>query len=179
MKTLAALVVFISLPALAQPRSTATLDRLCGGYEHAPSAAEVRALGPGADQALIDYATAASTSPLRRQRAIAALAFVPSVAAHQLLVAVLSAEGRASRGIAVLDVAAALSALTPYGAPALATVLPYLTHPSADVRQAAANTLGALGLPSAGGALEARLAVERDPSVRVHLAAALARLRAR
>lgn len=176
MKTLAAILLLLSSTVLAQP-AVSPLDRLCGGYEHAPTAAEVRALGPAADERLIDYATAPSTSPIRRQRAIAALLFVPSTAAHQFLLDVLAREGRATRGVQVLDAAAALSALAPYGQPSLAIVLPYLTHASADVRQAAATTIGALGLPAARGSLSARLAVERDPSVRLHLAAALAQMK--
>jgi len=160
--------------ARARERSLA-LSRALGGYERTAGADDIRALGPDADQQLIDWAEAPATSRLQRQRAIAALRFVPSVRAHAYARAVLERAAAAVEGPDALDAVAALMALSPY-VDALPAVLPQLAHPCADVRHAAAATLGALGSRDALGPLQARLSIERDPTVLSALRHALTRL---
>jgi hypothetical protein len=165
-----ALLALLLASGVAAAAPTARdLDRALGGFERGPALEDVRRLGPRADEVLIAVASDARTSPLRRVRAIAALRFVPSAAARAFLIALVRDEGSRDRGLAVVEVAAALGALAPYE-PEL--VLPYLAHPSADVRQSAAAAL-ASG-PSARTqlvqqALQARAAVERDRGVRALL----------
>jgi hypothetical protein len=165
-----------ALPAQAAP-TRAQLERVLGGIEHAPTADEVKALGPDAATALIAYAGDAKASRLRRSRAIFALKFAPSSAAREFLHQLLHERAKAEEGVDALDLAAALGALQPYGQPELALVLPLLGHGAADVRHAAAVMLGELRAVEASSALSARLAVERDPGVRQGLYEALRRLR--
>jgi hypothetical protein len=148
------------------------IDRVLGGVEHAASADEVRALGPDADQLLMAVAGDGEAEPLRRWRAILALQHVPSAAARAFLLALVQRRAEAT-GSEVLELAAALAALAPYGPEAAGAVLPFIAHRSADVRQSAAATLALTGAPAAAGALQLRLAVERDPGVRRTLARAL------
>ncbi len=168
-------LALLSVAAHAAPsqRELARLDRLLAGVEHVPGADEIRRLGPGTDAALITYASDARASRLRRLRAVAALRFVPSIAAHAFLDQLVAERAKATDGADVLDLAAALGALIPYGHDALATELRYLTHASADVRQAAAAALGQLHEPDARGALAARLIAERDAGVHVAVERAL------
>jgi hypothetical protein len=74
--------------------------------------------------------------------------------------------GRATEGVAVLDAAAAVVALTPYAQELMPQLLPYLSHASADIRQSVAATFAVARVRDASGPLRARLAVERDDSVR-------------
>ena len=60
--------------------SAAEVERALGGYERAPSAEDVKRLGPGADQVLIAAANDPRTSRLRRARAIGALGSRPAPA---------------------------------------------------------------------------------------------------
>ncbi|HZS36788.1 MAG TPA: HEAT repeat domain-containing protein [Polyangia bacterium] len=149
--------------------SAAELDRVLGGYEHAATADEVKRLGAGADQILIGVAEDARSTAIRRTRAIAALRFVPSAAAHAYLRALILEQGRAPAPADVLDVAAALGALAPYGRAELPLVQRYLGHASAELRQSAAAALGLIADAGALPSLRARLAVERDPAIRTVL----------
>jgi hypothetical protein len=174
------------------------LERVLGGYEHAPTADEVRRLGAGADVALMNVAADAHWPRIRRVRAIAALRFVPSVAARDWLRS-LAEDKRASCGAAAssaaasssssssgvedaacdaLELAAALSALQVYDGQA-PLLLSFVAHASADVREAAAAALAGAGARDAEPILRARVAVERDAGVRATLTRALATLRAR
>jgi HEAT repeat protein len=149
------------------------LDKLLGARERAPSADDVRALGPSGVRQLIGVATDARTSRLRRNRAILALRHVASAEAREFLRAVLADKKEAVEGADVLDLAAAVTALQPYGREVIADVLPLLTHASADVRHAAVVTLGAMHAPEADNALRIRATVERDPGVRAAAVSAL------
>jgi len=174
MRAAALLLALTAVASAAPPRAPRTeVERLLAGIERAPTRAEVERLGPGAEETLIAIADDPRTSRLRRMRAIYALGFRPSEAARAYAEAVLAEKGAAGEGADTLDAAAALAALAPYGEEALPTALRYLTHASGDVRQAAAALIGAWRAPSAEGLLRARLAVERDPGVRVELRGAL------
>jgi hypothetical protein len=175
MKLFVAIAILFSATAQAAP-SQRELDRVLAGIERAPTAEEIRRFQPGADAALITYAGTPGVSRVRRMRAIGALRFVPSANARAFLDQLLADEGKARAGAEVLDVAAALAALVPYGRPVLGVELGYLTHPSADVRQAAATSLGQLRQPDARGAVQARLTIEKDAGVRTALERALAEL---
>jgi hypothetical protein len=154
------------------------MDRVLGGYERAATAEDVKRLGADADRQLIDVAGDARTTRLRRTRAIAALRFVPSAAAHAFLRAVVLENKRAAGGADVLDLAAAIYSLSPYGAEETPLVLSLVAHASADVRQSAAAALAAIADPSAAPPLRARLAVERDAGVRFTLERSLKSLEA-
>jgi hypothetical protein len=165
-------------PAAAAP-SREELDRVLGGVEHAATAEEVRALGPSADQILIAVASDETASRWGRRRAVLALRYAPSAAAQAFLLELLRARAGAPQdGEAdLLELAAALAALAPYGRAAAGTILPFVAHRSADVRQNAAAALALTGAPEADGALAARFAVERDPGVRRVVARSLRALR--
>jgi len=172
--SIAPLLVSLLLAAPASAAPTARdFDAVLGGVERRLSATDLRRLGAAPDQALIAYAEDPHTSRVRRMRAILALRFAPSVSARAYLHDLLGQHGRATTGADVLDVAAAIGALSPYGREELATLLPYLSHASADVRQNAAASLAALHEPDALGPLAARLTIERDSGVRFAIAGAL------
>jgi hypothetical protein len=173
-RPLLAWVLFVSVAGAAPPR--ADVERILAGVERAPTRDDVERLQPGADEALIAVAADPKVSRLRRMRALYALRFAPSDAARRFAESVLALDvGRTASGADALDLAAALSALSPYG-DALPTVLPFLAHVSGDVRQTAAALIGGWAPPSAEGILRARLTVERDPGVRLHLVEALRRI---
>lgn len=169
MRKLAIASLLFSSVAWGAP-SAAEVERVLGGYEHAPTAEEVKRLGTGADQVLIAVAQDARTSPIRRARAIGALRFVPSAGAHAFLRALIDEKARAPEGADVLDVASALAALAPYGREDLALELSYLAHASVELRHAAAAALGVIADAEALPSLRARLAVERDGGTRLMLA---------
>ncbi len=149
------------------------LDRVLGGFEQVVNSDAVRSLGAGTDVALISYIEDRKLSSLRRQRALSALAQVPSATVRDYLVGRVRAQKSAERGAEVLELAAAIGALAPYGAQVLSTVTPLIGHPAPDVRQAAAVTLGTMRLPSTSTALAARLTIEPDPGVKAALRRAL------
>jgi hypothetical protein len=169
MKRLVLLLLF-SAAAWAAP-----VDRLLGGREHVITAEEVRALGQNAGRILMGVFSDAHQSRLRRARALLALRFVPSDEVREFLRTVVHDRREAVEGADALDLAYAISALSPYGRDVLAELLPFLAHRSSDVRSAAVSTLGASGAPEAESALRARLYVERDPGVRAAAARALKR----
>lgn len=166
------LSLFLATSAVADRRE----DRLApvlGGIEHAPTEADVRRLGATATSELLRAADDPTLSRLWRMRALYALRFVPSPAAHSFLLEVVAARSSATEGADVLDYAAALGALAPYGREELPTFLSALAHPSANVRHAAASSIALIKVPAADGALRLRLAVEQDVGVRRALVRAL------
>jgi HEAT repeat protein len=163
------LLLLISGAAWAAP-----VDKVLMMREHVVTAEEVRALGPRADRLLIGVASDARSSRLRRARALLALRHVPSEEAREFLRAVIADKREAVEGADVLDLAAALTSLSPYGREVLTDLLAFVAHRSADVRHAAISALGAVHEPEAESAIRARLYVERDPGVRDAAARALA-----
>jgi HEAT repeat protein len=154
----AAIALLLSVSAVAAPA-----DRILGAREHVITAAEIRSLGEHADRLLIAAAADQKASRWRRARALIALKFAPSEESLAFLRAVVDEKKTASQGADLLDLAAALTSLQPYGNAVLPDLLPFLTHASADVRHAAVVALGAI--PEAENALRARLYVEKDPGV--------------
>jgi HEAT repeat protein len=155
------LLLILSSNLLAAP-----VDRMLGAREHVITAAEVKSLGARADRLLIGAATDAKATRWRRARALLALRFAPSQEALAFLRALIDEKKQASQGADLLELAAALGSLQPYGREALPDLLPLATHPSADVRHAVVQALGEIAAPEAESALRARLYVERDPGVR-------------
>jgi hypothetical protein len=168
-RALVAAAVLILALALAGGASAAPtraqIDRLVAGFERFPSEAEVRELGPDVDAALIAYAEDPATSPLRALRAIAALRLAPSSRARAWLRGYVERAAPNAKGAASLQVAAALGALTPYGADSGPLFVAQLAHEEVAVRHAAAAALTQVRWPDARGPLTARLAVERDAAV--------------
>jgi hypothetical protein len=142
------------------------VDKILGAREHVITAEEIRSLGEKADRILIGVAGDARSSHYKRTRAIIALRHAPSQESLAFLRDVLSHED-------VLDLAAAIGSLQPYGDEVFADVLPFLTHANAGVRHAAVLTLAPL--PRAETALRTRLYIERDPAVRDALGKILSR----
>jgi hypothetical protein len=164
------LLILLALPAFAAPTR---LDRILGAREHVITAAEVRSLGERPDRLLIAAASDDKASRWKRARALIALQHAPSEEALTFLRFVIANKQGALEGADVLELSCALSSLRPYGKDTLADVLPFLTHASADVRQAAVVTLSPL--PEAQTALRARLYMERDAAVRDALSRSIRR----
>jgi hypothetical protein len=133
------------------------VDKILGAREHVITAEEIRALGEHADRILIGVASDAKSSHYKRTRAIIALRHAPSLETRDFLRDVLLRDD-------VLDLAAAIGSLQPYGDEIYADVLPFLTHANAGVRHAAVLTLAPIH--EAESALRTRLYLERDPAVR-------------
>jgi hypothetical protein len=157
-----AAALLVCSTAYAEPELLRDLER-------APTAGEVRQLGPDADRVLIAAARDPAVSRLVRLRAVSALTFAPTVRARAFLLDLLAAAAAAREGADVLDVAAALGALAAHGPSTLPVLLPYLAHASADVRQSAAYAIAASGATQGRASLTARLRVEREPGVQVAL----------
>jgi hypothetical protein len=162
------LFLLLSLPALAAP-----VDAVLGAREHVITAAEVQSLGANADRLLIGAASDGKASRWRRARALLALQFAPSSESLAFLRFVIDGRREAKAGADVLELAAAVTSLHPYGKEALADLLPLATHASADVRHAVVQSLARIPAPEAESALRARLYVERDAGVRDAVARAL------
>ena len=169
------LLAMLAGTAAAAPTAR-ELSRLLGGYEKIATAEQLKELGPGTDRALIAFVNDARWPASQRLHALLALRLLPSVAAHDFLREFVEARRSAREGAQVVELAAALSALTPYAdeAPLL---LSFVAHPAAKARQAAASSLGAMQAHDALPVLQARLAAERDDSVRAALARAVQALR--
>jgi hypothetical protein len=161
-----------SLGAGISPRS-ARLAEFLGARERVITAADVQSLGEKADRILIAAASDGKASRWRRARALLALQFAPSTESLTFLRAVIAEKKAAQAGADVLDLAAALTSLGPYGRDALPDLLPLLTHSSADVRHAVVQALSSIREPEAESALRARLYVEREAGIREAVARAL------
>jgi hypothetical protein len=171
-RALIALLLLVSSSAMAMP-TRAQIDKLVAGFERFPTEAEVRELGADVDAALIAYAEDPTTSPHRALRAIAALRLAPSSRARAWLRAYVEREAKAATGHAALRVAAALGALTPYGADSGPLFVAQLAHDDVSIRHAAASALAQIRWPESRGALTTRIAVERDGAVAAALRKAL------
>jgi len=158
--------------ALAMP-TRRDLDRVLAGFEQVVNADHVKSLGAGTDTALIGYIEDPTVNSLRRQRALGALRHVPSSTVRDYLLARIKAHKAADHGAEVLELAAAIGALAPYGTAVLSSLLPFLSHPAPDVRQSTAAALEAIHSDTTANALAARIAVETDPGVQTALRSAL------
>lgn len=175
------LVGLAGLLLLASPRAFAlppreAVERLLGGYESQPTAADFRRLGDGVEHVLAAIALDPKTPPLRRNRALASLALVPSSEGRELLRAVIRDDRAAREGVALLDLRVAVRSLGAFGAEEEVDLVPLLAHPDADVRGNAALALSEAHVVAAVPSLRLRLGVEREGSVVRALSRALAAL---
>ncbi len=168
-------VILVAGVAQAAP-SREVVSRLLGGYESRVGPDDVRRLGAGVDHVLVAIAVDPAERPLRRNRALAALAWVPSTEGRDLLRAVVRQNARATSGVAVLDLAVAARSLGAFGPEEDADLAPLLAHPVGDVRAAAADGLARARAVSALPSLRVRLLTEREPAVAQALVRAIAAL---
>lgn len=161
--------------ALAAP-TRAAVERLLAGYEPGATAADLKRLGEGTDRVLVAIASDPKTSRIRRNRAISAIAAVPSPAGQEFLRAVLRDQGNATEGADLLDLQACIRALPAFGSTGALEALPLLAHANADVRVIVADALAAAKAHEAVPPLRLRLGVEREPEVLRALQRALAAL---
>jgi hypothetical protein len=169
------LVLALAAPA-AQAAPSAKLTRqvhtLLNAPEHVPSAAEWQKLGPDAAEVLRSVALDEKTLLLRRGRAATALAYFPSTDSKAALVALVGADRVPwlLRGKAAGALAAA------WRAEALAPLAPLLAHDHKRLREAAVKAVGLVETDEARALLEARLAKEKNDSLKKLIQATLARM---
>lgn len=170
---LATLLVLLglTLPAGAEaPVDPAVRERvrhLLSGYEHVPTAEELRAV-PELDRVLESLATDGGTPGFVRARALSSFAALPAgnERAARTLRAALSDEELHPQ----LRRAAVKTLVTREGAAALPAVRPLLAHPHLRLRDAAVEALAPhAAAPAVREALEARLARETEPALRERL----------
>jgi HEAT repeat protein len=133
---------------------------LLSGYEETASPDSLKALDgdvPGALRAIASDATLTTT---QRARAIHALGWFPSEDTRAFLVA------QARGGDAMFARKAVYALANGWGDAALDELTVALANPDVQTRMAAAQALGNVGTPSAKLALEARLPLETDPTVK-------------
>lgn len=177
------LLLFIGLARISQaasPELTASVKSLLSAYEPLDLDRTLPALASPAaiSEVLLTLArepgTDGPTAPLVRVRAIEALGYVPTADGLAYLrgrVAELS-DAEDSR---VYQLAACLRALGHFGDAELGRIAPYLGHPSADVREAAA--LAMRSMPASRPLLQRRLAIEPERGVQATLAQSLSALK--
>lgn len=173
--TALALVLLPALAAAEPPR--AAVERLLAGFEARPQPEAMRRLGPGTDAVILQIASDPATPATMRLRALAALAWVPTPAGQAACRRVIRDEAGATEGLPVLEVGACAHTLGAFGPDSAADLVPLLAHPAAEVRLGAARGLESARPASAKTAVERRLAVEPDDSVRAALARAHRALR--
>jgi len=165
-------LLLCALPSLASAQAAPSRERvrqMLSGVEDTPSDEGWRRLGDGVIPVLIDLYDDPDEAPYVRLRAIGATAAFPRPAVRTFLLAVARLEGQGD-----LFVREALLALARgFGAAASGDLRPFLAHDEPVVREAAARALGQVGDAGATRALRARLAVERDATVREAIEAAL------
>jgi hypothetical protein len=154
------------LPAVvAAAPSRPAVEKLLGGYEINTTADDLKRLGDGVDHVLCAIAIDPKVSRLRRNRALSALAAVPSVEGKQLLLFVLHDKARATEGADELDLHSAIVALAAFGPEVSRELVPFLAHESSDIREASAKSLAVAHAKDAVSSLRMRLTVERDDTV--------------
>lgn len=159
---------------------TAAVQALLSAYEPLDIDRTLPALGSPAAVAevLLGLAREPGTAPnaaLVRVRAIEALGYVPTDSGLAYLHGLVAELGEATDS-RVYQLAAALRALGHFGDAELGRLGPYLGHPSADVREAAAMAMAAM--PAARTLLQRRLAVESERGVQAVLQSSLKQLAA-
>lgn len=169
------LLVLASPVAAQQVPTQAAVTRALSGFEEQPDASSVRAWGVGVIPvlaAVIDDGDAIIAVRARAAYALRAFGAEPGARAILQRVA-------ADEGANVFIRRAAIDALID-GGDAVSAVTPLLTAPDPDVRAGAVLALARSRQVSvARAALDARSRVERDASVRVHIAETLRRMPAR
>jgi HEAT repeat protein len=135
-----------------------------------PSAAELAELGPGAGGLLIQIAEDRAAAGPLRLRAMSALAYVRTPAAHDFLETFLIKMRPSSDPTDQALLRKAAVALGWQAGPRTVEVLAaLLDHPSPDVRLDAVVALGLTRSQGAGKPLRARMAQETDANVRAQI----------
>lgn len=153
----------------------AAVQALLSAYEPLDIDRTLPALGSPAavSEVLLGLARDPGTAPnagIVRVRAIEALGYVPTDAGRIYLHGLVAELGDATDS-RVYPLAAAVRALGHFGDGELGRLGPYLGHPSADVREAAAMAVAAM--PAARPLLQRRLAVESERGVQAVLQSSL------
>jgi HEAT repeat protein len=195
----AAVVAVVSRPALAMALAVFALTAFAPGAgaatASAPTRAEVEArlqksplglsstqlaeLGAGAGGLLIQIAGDRAATPSLRGRALAALAYVRTPAAHDFLENFVVRNQPSSDAVDRVLLRKAAVALGWQSGPRCVEVLaPLLDHPDAEVRTDAVVALGLTRARAAEKPLRDRLALESDPGVRTQIENQLKTLRA-
>ncbi len=154
-----ALGLLLAGPAAAQDLDSQLQD-LLAKHDSAPTQAEFQALGQGVDAELLRIAQAEDTRASSRARAILALGWYPTPQAQSFLTATLAEGTSADRRKAAQALA------TGWGhSPELELAL--------QLRMATVRALAGLDDPQAQAALQARVPVEADETVKALLTASL------
>jgi len=165
----------------AQPQKPeqllAAVRLLLDGYEPLDVERGMKQLGAPAADVLLRLLSDRATPALIRLRAIEALGYVPTPAGRTYLRNIVSEIGVVDDE-RVYTLAAALRALGAFGPAELPGLALFLSHGSADVREAAAAGLAAMNSESALPALKQRLTIESDSGVKETLKTAIRRLAA-
>jgi HEAT repeats len=151
------------------------VEKLLRASERPPGPADLAAIGPGAEQALVTIAADKTAEATLRGRATGALAHAASPRARTFLMDVVTrgaAEDPAAATpgdrVVLRRAAVALGWLAGPGAPPALGAL--LAHADPEVRTDAAVGLGLTRLAPAASLLRNHLAIEKDPKVRSHVA---------
>ncbi len=159
-----ALGLLLAGPAAAQDLDSQLQD-LLAKHDSAPTQAEFQALGQGVDAELLRIAQAEDTRASSRARAILALGWYPTPQAQSFLTATLAEGTSADRRKAAQALA------TGWGhSPELELAL---QDEDVQLRMATVRALAGLDDPQAQAALQARVPVEADETVKALLTASL------
>lgn len=146
------------------------LEQVLSAIEGVPNKAALAALGVNMEQAVQDIVARPSRRVLARVRALTVLRYYPSKTTQALLRKEIAATQRAKSGLPLIYLAQALRSYgVVVGPKALAVLQPQLTHPSIDVRVAAAEALRLSRAPSARALLAARAKHDASATVRAEL----------
>lgn len=159
-------MLILSATTWAGDKHDAVLD-LLGAFEEPVAQASLAALGDGVDLELMAIADDAAVAHSRRGNAVVALQYYPTDPVHAFLSAHLT-----TGNDPLLRRKAAYS-LAAFGAVAVPELVVALGDPDAQLRMAAARSLGTIGEPAARDALLARQAQEPEQAVKDTIAKAL------
>jgi HEAT repeat protein len=151
----------LAAPAWADDALHAGVLGLLSGYEDAPAAQDLRALGDGAGAELLAIATDPAESTTHRERATWALGWFPSETNRVWLTTTLG-DATAASG---MRRSAAWALVNGWGDAALPAVEAGLASDDTQLQAQCARALGHLGTPAARALLQARLATEPNAMV--------------
>lgn len=147
----------------------AAVDQALGGVEWHATADRVRVLAPAPDAKLLAAVGDATTTPIRRRRAIALMRMVATPRVRAFL-SQRFAELRGARdGSEALELAALLKLSAELHLVTWDDVMPLLQHRTAAVRQSAVAALATLDAERAQKVLIARMPQENDSGVRAEI----------
>ncbi|MFH1132237.1 MAG: HEAT repeat domain-containing protein [Pseudomonadota bacterium] len=166
--TFAALIWAILLvPQVASAKTNREkIELLLSGIEYVPSKEALMQLGTDIDGVLRDIVAKPSARRLARTRALTALRWFPSKATEDLLHSVILANSKAKKGLALLNLGKALCSYAVIAGPkSLKISLPFLSHPSPELRYRSARAVLLSKSPDARAILVKLL--EKEPSAMV------------